>query len=151
MLVKAEAKQLRSASAFSVSYVTRSPVSFSSGPTFSLACLLSPMYLQKPFLFLTSLATFNSSWALSFLISSLGVQTMSLYPSQVTCFFFHPPYASFLCLSLSRSSLFIHTGLLAFLPYFLFVEMDLSGAWRRQYLNFNQLSWAHLLSRALIP
>lgn len=36
----------------------------------------------------------------------------------------------FLCLSLSRSSLFIHTDLLACLPDFLFVGMHHSWAWR---------------------
>lgn len=39
---------------------------------------------------------------------------------------FHPLFASFLCLSLARSSLLIHAGLLAFLPAFVFDGMESS-------------------------
>jgi len=50
MTVKTEAKKLWSASAFFMSWVTRSPFSFQRGPAFSLVFLLSFMYLWKLFL-----------------------------------------------------------------------------------------------------
>ena len=62
----------------------------------------------------------------AFLTSALHARITSPYSSQVTRPCFHPLQASFLCLSLARSSLLIHAGLLAFLPDFLLVGMDRS-------------------------
>lgn len=50
LLVKTEAKKSVSTPAFSMSYVTRSPASFSNGTTFSLVFSLTHRYLEKPFL-----------------------------------------------------------------------------------------------------
>lgn len=73
------------------------------------------MYLQKPFLLAsTSLAKFNSIWALTFLTSCLHAWMMSLCPFHIhPCF--QPLCASFWFWfwSLARISLFIHTGLLS--------------------------------------
>ena len=115
LLANTEAVTAFGASAFRMSCVTRSPVSLSNGPTVSLVSLLFPVYLQKPFLVsLASLAKFHAIWALAFLPWSLPACSMSLCSSQATHAYFHPLYSSFLCLSLARSSLFIHTALLAF-------------------------------------
>lgn len=62
---------------------------------------------------------------------------------------FHPLYAFFLSLSLAKSSVFIRAGLLAFLPDFAFVVMELSWAWRRWSLNIQEVSWALLPSSTL--
>lgn len=43
----------------------------------------------------------------------------------------------------------IHRGLLALLPAFIFLGMHCFWGWRRWFLNTDQLSWAHLPSRAL--
>jgi len=56
---------------FSVSFVTKAPIQFSSRPTFSLVFLLLQTYVKKKFLSLTSVARFNSKWASSFFIASL--------------------------------------------------------------------------------
>lgn len=57
--------------------------------------------------------------------------SMFLYSSQAICPWFHTLFAAFLCLGLSSSSLFIHTGLLAF-----------EGIWKwRWSININWLSW----------
>lgn len=121
--------------AFGKSCVKRSPISFSNGCI--LIFFLLPMYTQKPFLLsLMFLDRLNSSWALSFLTSTLGALTMYLYSSQVTCPCFISLYASFLSLRLSGSSLFIHAEIL---PGFLLIGMDCSWAWRRWCLNINQL------------
>lgn len=131
MLVKAEAKKASRTSAFSLSCVDRSLISFSSGWTFSLAFLLSFVYLQKPFLSpLTSLARFCCGGALAFLNTSLHDWTTSLYSSQVT--FPLPKHAYllhvlFLCLSFPSSVLFIHVGLLTFLCDFLLSRIGLGG------------------------
>ena len=50
---------------------------------------------------------------------------------------------------MSRSSLFMHAGILEFLPDFLFVGMPCSWAWRRWSLNMSHISWAPLPFRAL--
>lgn len=47
-----------------------------------------------------------------------------MHAFEVTCSCFYPLHASCLCLSLARSCLFIHVGLLASLPNTLFVGMD---------------------------
>ena len=52
-------------------------------------------------------------------------------------------------MSFSRSSFFIHAGLLAFLPSVPFFGMHRSWAWRRWFLNINQFSWTPLPFRAL--
>jgi len=80
LALKAEAKKAFSSSAFSASSVTRTPASFSSGPTLSLVFRLLLMYLNKPFLLsLTPLAGFNSRWTLAFLVASLHALTTFLY------------------------------------------------------------------------
>lgn len=149
LLAKSQAKKAFSNAAFPMSWVTRSPNSSNNGATFLLVFLLPPVYIQKPFLSLTDLARSNSSGALAFLTSSLYAWRMFLNSFQVTHPCFHPLYASFLCLSLTRSILLIYTGLLALLPDFLLAGMNSSWAWRRWSLIINKLSWTPLPSRAL--
>ena len=116
LLVKMEAKTAFSTSAFSMSCLTRSPVSLGNGPTFSLVLHLSLLYLQNPILLpLTSLTRSNFSWAVAVLTVSLHAWTVFLCSSLVTCPCFHLLYASFLWLDFVRSSSFIHLCLLAFL------------------------------------
>lgn len=111
---------------------------------------LSPVYPQKLFLLLlTSPTRFNSLRTLSFLVLFTAIWTIHLYFSQATCPCFYPLKAFFLCLTLFRNKLFIHTGFLVFLHYFLFVEMHLCLACRRWSLNIIQISWALLSSWAL--
>ena len=98
---------------------------------------------------LTSLARFRFMLTLAFLTSSLDAQTVFLYSPQVTCPCFHYLYPLFLCLSLAKSSLFIHTGLLAFLPDFVAVQIEFFWAWRRCSLDINHLSWTPLPSKVL--
>ena len=79
LLVKTKAKKALSTSAYSVSFVTRSPAPFSSRPTFSLVTLLLFTYLQNPFLSsFTLLTRFNSRSALAFLTLSLQDQILLL-------------------------------------------------------------------------
>lgn len=107
-----------STSSFSISWVTRSPLSFWRDPTLFLVFLYRYKSLSCcPWW----LARFNSIRALAFLTSSLAAQTISVHSSQATCP--HPVQASILGLRLSRSSLFIHVGFLVFLPHFPFVGM----------------------------
>lgn len=82
------------------------------GPHGSLLFLLSPGYLEKPFLSLTSLPRFNSSWVLAFLFPSLHAGRVSL----CSCPCSHLPDVSFLHFCLVRSSWFICVALLAFFP-----------------------------------
>ena len=66
------------------------------------------------------------------------------------CSCFHSQYTSFLHPSKkSRNSLFTHRHLLAFLSTFLFLRMYCFWAWRRWFLNTNQVSRAPLPFRAL--
>jgi len=58
---------------------------------------------------------------------------------------FHPLYASFLCLNLAGSSLFIHTDLLAFLPDFVFVGMEISWAHKRNSKKLTNQKWLLVL------
>ena len=51
------------------------------------------------------------------------------------------------CLSSTKSTPFIHTGLLAFFPDFMNIGIGCSWDCRRWSLNINWLSWAPLLSR----
>lgn len=126
------------------------PVSFWRWPAFALVFLLSLVYLQKIFLWpLTTLARFISAAAMAFLTWLLDVQKITLYSSQATCPCFHPLQASFLCLNLSSSTLFLHADLLPFLHDLHFIGMHHSWAWRRWSLTINQLSWAPISSRAL--
>lgn len=84
LLVKTKATKSVSTSAFSISCLTRSPVSFWRGFTFSLVFLLSLMLLQKLFLLLlVPLARFNFIRALAFLTWSLTAWITSLYSSQL--------------------------------------------------------------------
>lgn len=111
LLVKTEAKKSLSTSTSSTSQVTRSPVPFQRRAAFSPFFLLSPTYLSKLFLLpLTSVARFNSIRALTFLTWSLAAWTIFLYYAQATRPCVNPLEGFFLCLSLSRSSLFIHAG-----------------------------------------
>jgi len=90
LLLKTEAKK-----AFSLSCVTGTPAPFSSKLTFSLAFLLSPMYLKKPFLLpLTSLTRFNSKWAFSFpnCTSAQSGNASVFFPSYLSIF---PPSVDF--------------------------------------------------------
>lgn len=80
LLVKVEAKKSLRTSASSTIQVTRSPISFRRGSTFSLVFLLSPRYLQKVVsLPLMSLDKFNSIRAVAFLTWSLTAWTISLF------------------------------------------------------------------------
>ena len=72
---------------------------------------------------------------------------MFLYSSHSTCTCFHPAWV-FLYLSLARSYLFIHIGLLMFSPDIIFGGMHPSWAWKVWWLNINHLSWAPLPSRS---
>ena len=86
-----------------------------------------------------SLVRFNSIRALAFLTWSLAPHTISPYSSHATCACLHPLSASLLCLSFSRISLFIHGGLLVFLPDILFVGMHHSWTWRLDFLGPSSL------------
>ena len=81
-------------------------------------------YLQIYKYSLTSLTIFYFNLAVACLTTSLCAQTVPPYSLQVTRSCFHFLYNPVLCLSFARSFLFIHTGLLAFLPDFLFLRMD---------------------------
>ena len=122
LLVKAEATKAFSTADFSMSCVTSSPAPCRSRPIFSLVFLLPVTYLEKPFMWsLTSLARFNSMRTSAFLTVSLHAQIGFLYSFQATWPCFHCQYISFLCLSFSRSSLFIFVhasppGIFAWLP-----------------------------------
>lgn len=112
--VETKTKKSLITSAFSMSWVARSPVLFQRGPTFSLVFPLSLMY------FSCCPASFNSIRALAFLTWSLTAWTVFVFlPGYL--FLCPPLLASFL--SFSRSSLFIHISLLSFLPDFLFIVM----------------------------
>lgn len=72
-------KKTCSISAFSTTYVTIVPFPFSSEPTFSLLTIFLLMCLKKPFsLSLTTLARFNSRWALAYFIEFLHTLTLFL-------------------------------------------------------------------------
>lgn len=68
-------------------------------------------------LLLTSLTRFNSLRTLSFLVLFPATWTIHLYFSQATCPCFYPLKAFFLCLTLFRNNLLIHTGFLVFLHF----------------------------------
>lgn len=74
---------------------------------------------------------------------------MFLYPLQLTHPCFHPPYAFFVFWSMTRIFLLIHSGLLPFLPDFLYTSVDHSWNWRRWPLNIKNISWVPLSSTAL--
>lgn len=98
LLVKTEAKKVFSTSAICCIIVSSDSAMC---PRFPCHLLLSPTYLQKPFLLsLTFISRFNSNWASAFLASILDDWTMSLYSSQITQHWFYPPCTSFVCLSL---------------------------------------------------
>lgn len=88
-----------------------SPVFLQIGLTFSLVFLLSLMYLKKHFCCLWC------PWPDLVLPGHVSFPNMipacsdNLYSSQATCSCFHPLQASFLCFSLSRSVLFLCTGI----------------------------------------
>lgn len=88
---------------------------------------------------LISPSRFNSIRSLPYLMLSLAAWTISLYSSQAVYPCFHHLWASLLCLSLSRGSLFIHICSLAFLPDFL-LGIHYSWSWKRQSLSINQFS-----------
>lgn len=79
----------------------------------------------------------------------------SLYFSKVIYPCFCLLYVSFLCLSFVRSLLFIHAGLLSFLPNFPQTRMNCSWAWRKLLSKTNvdqgreippiMMSWRHFL------
>lgn len=70
--------------AFSMSYITRSPILLIHEPTFSLVFLLSPRQLQKPFFWsLKSCARLNSTWSLAFLTSSWHTQCPCTSPRYI--------------------------------------------------------------------
>lgn len=124
-----EVKMAFATSAFSTSCVTRALAPFSSGPTSSFCyqtysspscCSLNPGALWL-------------SWSCPCMLRLLYI--LLHYLSLLPAF-----YSPFLWLSLDRSSSFIHTGLLAFLPDFLLFGMDCSWAWRRWSWNINQCS-----------
>lgn len=108
LLVKIEEKNVFCTSAFSLSCVTRSPISFSTGLLFFLVFLLFSCVLvfetptQIPF-----------HLDLAFLNPLLDVQTESLYSSQATICGFTLFIIAFLCLILARSYLFSHADVLA--------------------------------------
>lgn len=83
--------------------------------------------------------SFTSIWALAFLTSSMNVWTRFLYSPHITCPYFHPLCSSFLSLSLARSNLFIHRGLLAFLYDFSFFAGEPPWARRGCSLNTTQI------------
>ena len=120
---------------FSMSFVTRFPDPFSSRPTFSLVFLLLLIYLQKPFLSFFCLSRFSSRIHFVTLTQTLHHQIVSLCYSQDTWPCFHFLYASFLCLTSVRSSLFTHVCLLPPLFDFLHMGIDCSGAWRKWTLK----------------
>ena len=123
IMIKTEAKNSLSASAFSMSEEVSSPFSFFRGGTLSFVCLFCPMYLKSPFLFFQSLTKFNYICALAFLTPSLYVWTSFLYNSQATHPQFHCSYFSFFSLSLTSRFLFSHTGFVPCLHDFLFWRM----------------------------
>lgn len=118
-----KAKATFSTSAFSMIFVIRSLILFSSRHTFFLVLLLSPMHLEKSFtLFLISLVRFYFILSLAFLTSSLLRQYLCI-PSRQLDFGATLCRLSFLYLSLAKNSWFIHISLPAFFHDFLFVGM----------------------------
>lgn len=98
-------------------------------------------WLKKPFLLsLTALASFNSRWVLTILISFILTVTTSLYSSQVSWHWFHFLCISFLHSNNDGSSLIIHRPLSPW-PDFFLTGMQHSWNWRKWSLNINQLSW----------
>jgi len=96
LAVKTEAKNSLSTSAYSKSEEASCPFSFVGRDILSFVSL---NVLKKRFLlFFTSDTKFNSIYTLAFLILSVHIWTISLYPSQVT----HP---SFHCFSIFSHSL----------------------------------------------
>lgn len=57
--------------------------------------------------------------------------------SQVACLYFYPLYTSFLYLIFAKNILFIHAGVLAFLPGLLLVQIDHSWAWKGWSFNIS--------------
>lgn len=111
------------------------------------------VYLQKPillpFLLPCSLTRLNYCWALPFLILSLHPQELFLCSSSDTYNFLPILYACFSWLSVPRSSLLIHKGLVALLLNFLFIGMVCSWASKRWSSNIIQPAWSPLPSIAL--
>lgn len=108
--VKTEVKNLLGASVFSLPVVTKSPVCFYWG-AFYLVLLFWSVYLQKPSLFFTSLATFSYRSTLAFLIPSLHTWTaLSILPRMCPCFHCLCIYSLHFCLT--RRSLLSHIDFL---------------------------------------
>lgn len=116
-LVKTEEKKTFSTSDFPFSNVTRFPMSFRSGSTFFLVFLVS--VLTGAFLVIFDLYG-QIQFCLGFNFSNLisvFLDSDSVWLSD----YLHCLCVSLLCWSLAWISLFIHTGLLEFLPDFLFI------------------------------
>lgn len=113
---------------------------------FPLTFLLLPVYFKKLFLFLTS---FNSSWALAFLIVSayLDCVSISLLASPSSL----PLLCTSLCLRSVRSSSVICAGPLSCLLYFLLVKKDWFFTLRKLSLKIKQHTWVPLGSQDKFP
>lgn len=128
LLVMSRAKKWLSASAFSISQVTRSLFSFWRGPTFSLVFLFS-WHIQRNF----SCCAWHhwpdySLRALAFLAWSVAVHTL-LLPSSLSLL--QSSIGFFLSeFGFVQKLLFIFAGLLANLPNFLSVGMHLFWTWK---------------------
>lgn len=117
-------------------YITGVSTSFSRRLTIFLFLFC---YQYRSLWLLASLTKFNPRQALNLQTASLHVQTM---PPYYSCPCFHCLYtALFICLCFARGILFVHAGLLAFLPDILLIGMDCSCTLRTWSLNNTQLSW----------
>lgn len=129
---------------FCMSFVIRFPASLNNRLTVSLVIFSLLMYLKQPFLLpFTSLVTFNFSWTLSFLASSLHAWQCPSVPPQISLCF-NLLHTSFLTMRLIRSSLFRQAG---FLPHplgFLQSRVCRSCALKKIPLKINHLFWGSL-------
>lgn len=89
----------------------------------SILPFIAHIFIESFLVTLDTSAQISFCQCFSLLTRYLPAWTMSLYSSQATCPCYHPLSVFFFCLSLSRTCLFVHSGLLAFLPDFHFVVM----------------------------
>lgn len=126
MLANTEARKAFSVSASSMFCVTMASSLLSSGSIFSLIFCLLCTY-RNPCCLWHSL--WDSPPLGLWFPKYTSTYPLSLYSSQVTRHSFQLLYTSFLHFSFARSSLFIRTSLLEFLPDFLHFGMNHSWIW----------------------
>lgn len=116
---------------------------FSSRPTFFPSFCLADVPVE------TFRVALHIPHQIQFQAGSLTPSLQVRDSSCVTRPCFNLLYASFLCLSLVRSSLLFHAGPLPPLLCILLIGMDCSWVQRSWSLKTNQLSWTSLLSRTV--